>query len=365
MLKTLQLENFTVFPKADFNFGRNLNVIVGENGSGKSHVLKAAYCAIAVSAARPKDGGTDAPTKSQLQAALADKLQAVYRPDGLWRLVRRKIGRGKCRLSYGFDNPALNVAYTFSTVAKTEVTLEKTPTVRGEKLPVFLPTRELLTIYPNFVSLYETTHLSFEETWRDTCILLGAPLARGPREGAIKSLLSPIEEAMGGSVELDKSGRFYLNLPSGSMEMHLVAEGLRKLAMIARLIATGSLADKGYLFWDEPEANLNPKVIKAVAKTILQLASSGLQVFIASHSLFLLRELHILQQREFKKLDTRCFGLHLEGDGTVEGKQGKTMDDIGEIAALDEELQQSERYLEVEAEPHESGVQQTSTPEAK
>ncbi len=39
------------------------------------------------------------------------------------------------------------------------------------------------------------------------------------------------------------------------MEMHLVAEGLRKLAMIARLIANGSLVDKVSLFWDEPEAN--------------------------------------------------------------------------------------------------------------
>jgi energy-coupling factor transporter ATP-binding protein EcfA2 len=152
MLQTLQIENFTVFPKVDLVFARNLNVVVGENGSGKSHLLKAAYCALAVSAARPKDGGTDAPAKSQLQSALADKLQAVYRPDGLWRLVRRKIGRGKCRLSYDFDDPTLNLAFTFSTVARTEVTLEKVPTARGQKLPVFLPTRELLTIYPGFVS---------------------------------------------------------------------------------------------------------------------------------------------------------------------------------------------------------------------
>ncbi|WP_281258757.1 hypothetical protein [Avibacterium endocarditidis] len=43
------------------------------------------------------------------------------------------------------------------------------------------------------------------------------------------------------------------------MEIPLVAEGLRKLAMVARLVATGTLLDKGCLFWDEPEANLNPK----------------------------------------------------------------------------------------------------------
>ena len=99
------------------------------------------------------------------------------------------------------------------------------------------------------------------------------------------------------------------------MEMHLVAEGLRKLATIAKLIATGSLLDKGYLFWDEPESNLNPQIIRTVAKTILQLAQSGVQVFIASHSIFLLRELHILQKTEFENVDTRCFGLHIVEGG--------------------------------------------------
>ncbi len=347
MLKSLHLENFTVFRDAEFMFGKNLNVIIGENGTGKSHILKAAYSAIAVSAARAKDGGTDLLNKSQLRTALAEKLQAVFRPDGLWRLVRRTRGRSKCRLSYTFDTSKLNMEFTFSTVAKTEVTVESAPSAKVGQLPVFLPTRELLTIYPGFVSLYETTHLPFEETWRDTCILLGAPLARGPREGRIKQLLVPLEKSMGGSVDLDHE-QFYLRLPSGTMEMHLVAEGLRKLATVARLIATGSLLDKGYLFWDEPEANLNPKVVKTVAKTILQIAESGIQVFIATHSLFLLRELHILQQRDFKELDGRCFGLHIGTEGAAIVSQGKTMDDVGDITALDEELQQSERYVDTE-----------------
>lgn len=348
MLKSLHLKNFTVFSHAQLEFGKDLNVFVGENGSGKSHVLKAAYCPIAVSAAEGRNGMGDLPGKAQLQTALARKLQGVFRPDALGRLARRQRGHSKCCLSYVFDDSRLNLAFSFSTSSKTEVEIETFPAVRVEKRPIFLPTDELLTIYPGFVSLYETTHLPFEETWRDTCILLGSPLARGPREPHIKKLLTPLEEAMGGNVELDKSGRFYLNLPSGSMEMHLVAEGLRKLATIARLIATGSLLDKGYLFWDEPEANLNPKIIKTVAKTILQIAKSGIQVFIATHSLFLLRELHILQKNEFNDLRARYFGLHIDSEGAVTVSQGNTMDDVGSIAALDEDLQQSERYVDTE-----------------
>ncbi len=41
------------------------------------------------------------------------------------------------------------------------------------------------------------------------------------------------------------------------------------------------------------EANLSPKFIKSVALAILGLARDGIQVFVATHSLFLLRELEI------------------------------------------------------------------------
>ncbi len=368
MLKSLNIENLTVFPKANCKFGKNLNIIIGENGSGKSHILKAAYCAIAANGKRAGAATTDAPTKGYLETTLAAKMRNVFRPDGIGRLARRRLGGGHntCKLSFDFGDERLDLSLQFSTVATTNLKITKAPLEWADKSPVFLPTRELLSIYPGFVSFYETSHTEFEETWRDTCILLGKFLASGPREKRIKELLVPLEDAMGGKVELTKGGRFYLNLASGSMEMYLVAEGLRKLATVARLIATGSLLDKGYLFWDEPESNLNPKIIKTVAKTILQIANSGIQVFIATHSLFLLRELHILQKREFKKLDTRCFGLHIASDGGVSVEQGKTMDDVGSITALDEDLQQSERYIDTEMGlPPAPNTNQTSNPEQK
>jgi energy-coupling factor transporter ATP-binding protein EcfA2 len=134
MLKSLELENFTVFPVAHLSFGKNLNVFVGENGSGKTHILKAIYSAIAANSERR--AGQDVPGKAELQPALANKLMGVFRPDGLGRLVRRARGRGKCGLRYEFDDPALNLEVTFSTLAKTEVTVKTLPTRRVDKLPV-------------------------------------------------------------------------------------------------------------------------------------------------------------------------------------------------------------------------------------
>ena len=108
-------------------------MIVGENGAGKTHIIKAAYSAIAVSAARTKDGGNEPLGKTQTQLALANKLQAVFRPDGLWRLVRRGQGRSKCRLSHVFDNRGLNVGFMFSTAARTEVKVEVMPITREKE----------------------------------------------------------------------------------------------------------------------------------------------------------------------------------------------------------------------------------------
>ncbi len=151
---------------------------------------------------------------------------------------------------------------------------------------------------------------------------------------------------MGGTVELDANGRFYLKVPGrGPIEMPLVAEGHRKLAMLARLIATGSLLGSGYLFWNEPEANLNPRLIRSVALAILGLARDGVQVFVATHSLFLLRELEIQSKTDdFGNVDQRYFALAIRDD-SVRVEQGDTADELRTLLLLDENLQQSDRYL--------------------
>jgi predicted ATPase len=342
MIKSLEVSAFTVFHKAKFKFGKNLNVIVGENGAGKTHILKLAYSILATSFEEGRKPGAAAPTKSVLQTRLAEKLVNVFRPESLGRLAQRRQGVQRCEVMAIGTKQVANVAFEFTTRSTSEVSIQTLPKEWVTEAPAYLPTRELLTIYPGFVPIYEGHYLEFEETWRDTCLLLGAPLRRGVKAAGVAELLAPLNEAMDGTIELDKNGRFYFVSSRGRMEMPLVAEGLRKLAMLARLIATGALLDKGALFWDEPEANLNPKLIKKVAQSIVDLSAAGIQVFIATHSLFLLRELEL---RATQAIHARFFGLHQKQDEVVV-EQGASIDDIGSIAALDEELEQPQRYLD-------------------
>lgn len=349
MLKQLSIKNLTLFPNENqLDFAAGLNIFIGENGTGKTHLMKMAYALIAVSEQASRNPIVDTPTKTYLQKSYAEKLLGVFKPDSLGRLVSRKQGRARCEVFTAFDDPRLNAAISFATNAQSEVQVDKLPKAWNKERALFLPTRELLTIFPGFVALYDAHYVPFEETWRDTCIHLGMPQLKGRRSKEIAQLLEPLEKAMGGSIVLDKSGRFYLNARgAGNMEMHLVSEGLRKLAMLSQLISNGVLQENGYIFWDEPEANLNPKIIKLIAKVIYSIASNGVQVFIASHSLFLLRELEIIHAHENStNFSQRYFGLSANDEGvTIE--QGHELTDLQNLVLLDEALQQTDRFMEL------------------
>lgn len=92
---------------------------------------------------------------------------------------------------------------------------------------------------------------------------------------------------------------------------------------------------------------LNVIVGENGAGTILQLGMSGIQVFVATHNLLLMRELDLLLKHdEFREVRSRFFGLHPTGDG-VAFQQGNSIDDVGTFDALQEELNQSDRCMDV------------------
>ena len=73
MLRRLDLGNLTVFRTAEFRFCNGVNVIIGENGSGKSHLLKTAYALLATGAERNGSLSPTRPVKSTLQRTVADE----------------------------------------------------------------------------------------------------------------------------------------------------------------------------------------------------------------------------------------------------------------------------------------------------
>ncbi len=344
MLNELIVRNFTAFESAKFKFCTGLNVIVGANGSGKSHILKLAYSVAKTSYNQKKQSSQ---SKQVWQKEIANDLLRIFRPEGLGRLARRQQGRSKAQIEVKFEKlKEADFSFSFSTKNSAEVVFESdVPTKFVPAIPIFIPTKELLSLFPGLRALYEGRELSIDETYPDLCARLEHPLLRGPRLENVKSIIEPLEEMAGGEIK-SENGKFYLyQNEGGRLEIDLVAEGLRKLSTLAFLLKNGSLTNTTALFWDEPEANLNPLIIKKLAKMLMLLSAKKFQIIIATHSLFLMKELHILN-KENKDSKVRYFGLSENENNATIVNTSDDLEDLPFIAALDAELEQTDRFSE-------------------
>lgn len=347
MLKSLDIENFTVFLRAKIRWSPGLNVIVGENGTGKSQLMRLAYALSYVSSKFPHSPRQD---KVALQRAIAEKIVAVCKPEALGRLISRQQGRGRCEIKATFgESLAESLTFSFATNSlevKVENRLPFRPPIAGS---VFFPTHEMLSVFPGFIALYDEHQLAFDETYYDLAKALAVP-ARKRHPTEVKELIKDLENLIEGHVVLE-NGRFYLTAPGrGKLEAPLLAEGVRKLATLVFLLMNGSLNNKGTLFWDEPETNLNPKLIRSLAKALFTLGANGFQVVLSTHSLFLLREIQILseasQKQKKKASPIRFIGLSRKQNSQfVDVTDSDSLDAIDPLVLLDEDITQTERYL--------------------
>ena len=95
---------------------------------------------------------------------------------------------------------------------------------------------------------------------------------------------------------VQKDKRFYLNVKGeGEFEMGLLSDGYRKLSMIVYLISSGSLNKDTVLFWDEPETNMNPKMVRPIVQAMVALAKMGVQIFVTTHDYFVQQEFNMLK----------------------------------------------------------------------
>jgi len=345
-IKGISIENFTVFKSENLAFSDGLNIVVGENGTGKSHLLKLLYALILSmnKACNNYDFIQDKGGDEYISSILQVHLMNIFKPDDLNSLISNN--KKSCLLDINLGEFSIPFKFKESDYIDNIYGIEfdgyEYPSKCFEKNCVFIPAKEMLSFYEGFVPLYETRETSFDEIYYNLARALGLSALKNIKSYPVESkLLSRLEEILEGEVLLER-GRFYLASNSGhKTEIALVAEGLRKIATIAQLIANGSLTKNSLLFWDEPEANLNPKLIKKMAEVLVELSRAGMQIFIATHSLFLVKEIEILRSKDDK---LKYFGLGFN-DQAVRVSQSEDFEALDDIVILDEELEQDDRFL--------------------
>ena len=282
----VKLQNFTVFENLDLEPSPGINVLVGANGTGKTHLMKVCYAACEVTG---------------VSSEILEKMVMLFLPHNRdWgRLVQRKTDRYR----------SANIAVEFEEHV-VECNFESDERSYGDNMPgwidedviesAFIPAKDMLSNAPGFRSLYAVREVHFEKIYPDILNKAYLPALRNPAEFVPSAVTERLEAELGGRVVLHGE-EFFLSGKEGEIEFTLLAEGLRKLGLLWLLIRNGSLRPGAVLFWDEPETNLNPKLYGVVIEVLLELQRVGVQIFLATHDYVVLKELD-LQAKEGDKV---------------------------------------------------------------
>lgn len=287
-LTKITAENFTVFENITIPFTNGLNVLVGENGMGKTHIMKLAYAACQA---------------SRHDVSFSQKTTMLFRPDqsGIGRLVNRnKNGNNTARVLVESDTAKVGMTFSIRT-KKWDAEIENEEKWEKQMVDltsIFIPAKEILSNAWNLDAAVKMGNVEFDDTYLDIIAAAKIDISRGVDSAVRKKYLEILQKISNGKVTL-QDDRFYLKPGTQTkLEFNLVAEGLRKIALLWQLIKNGTLEKGSVLFWDEPEANINPKYIPVLAELLIMLEREGVQIFVATHDYFLAKYIEVKRRED-------------------------------------------------------------------
>jgi len=354
MITRLELQNFTAFSDLAIDFSPRVNVIIGENGTGKTHLLKAAY---GLCSGGPLFKNKPDTSKGELEAALTAKLLRLFMPldDKLGKMRRHGVAESaQVEARFALDR---KIAVTFHTNSRSLAIQDSANYEQYQAEPVFIPTKEVLSLVNGMTDRshdQRTVELIFDAGYVD---LAEALMRQGhddpetkinldPRFGSVVPMLVNLikgryrwenggfcfqsgtyEETADPNRSKAKAAQMYQDstvtrfVPTKDplFSSGMTAEGFRKVGILHRLLSNGTLNPgiSGPLFWDEPESNMNPKLTKLLVEILLELSRNGQQIILATHDYVLLKWFDLLSAKG-KEDHVRFHALFREdGSGEV------------------------------------------------
>lgn len=264
----------------ELSFTDGINVIIGENGTGKTTLLKMIYAATQWSIQQTNPGKTDKFHKLfSYNITDSDLLKNDANKNGYCGF---EVSDGEHTFSYSLSHKGI---FNYGNWLGLDIQ------------SVFIPTTEMLSHSKGFLALNEKYKMPFDGTQVDIIVNASLPEARCLPD-YMDAILEQISAVIDGTV-VQENDTFYVVKKDGrKIDFSLEAEGLRKLALLWKLIRNGLLEPGSILLWDEPEANLNPELFQLVAKLLLELQRSGIQIFVATHSYNFAKYLELLRTSE-------------------------------------------------------------------
>ena len=325
-LKRIEIENYTVFKECQLNFNSGINVFIGDNGTGKTHLMKLLYsaCQSASSSVSFSDeiARTTLPDKCDI-SRLITRQKGDKELDASIRIIADTETDTNTDNSKNKDNvtgKSLSLSLSFgSNTRKSNAKVKEEEEEGAEKWKkefngissVFIPSRDVLSNNNNNDNDNDSHNLAnsfnnvdnrrFDDTYIDIVNLVKVDTSleeKGKeeklRQKEARKSLKKLDEFIGGKLYYDvKKAKFYLKIANSKQEINLVSEGIRRMSVLSQLIKNGTLEKSSVLFWDEPEAGINPKHIPLLVDLLFILQNEGVQIFVTTHDYFVAKYIEV------------------------------------------------------------------------
>ncbi|MDP2578416.1 ATP-binding protein [Shimia thalassica] len=354
MIANLEFDNFTAFEKLDLSLSPRINVIIGSNGTGKTHLLKAIYALGLI-----VDGKYPERSETGFAATTSGKFLRIFSTEGdRVGMLASKSARAPANLRLVHSDDS-SIKVTFNGRSQY---LEFASRNAASK-PVYIPTKEVLSLVRGIRHSDHdraTVEMIFDDSYLNLAELLVQPVFDEKRSDSredprLSNVIRKLVDLVGGRYCLQNDGGF--NFEPGRYEevekpktdpsrsdsqtarayqdskltrfrseddqafpTAMTAEGYRKIGVLHRLLSNGSInpGETGVLLWDEPEANLNPRLMKELVQVLLELSRNGQQIILATHDYVLLKWLDLLMDKTGKEDHVRFHVLQRnDGDKAI------------------------------------------------
>ena len=307
MIKYIDLVDFGPIDKFAYDGFQNINLIIGRNGSGKTFLLKALYAGLKT--VEQYQRGNEPRSHKQL---LADALYWTFQGRELGNLVKK--GESNLSFSMGSDKDE-KLSYSFG--AKTVNTIQSLECsfLPTEVNNIFIPAKEILSIQDVILRSYEVDKaFGFDKTYVDLARAL-SKTTKGRNYKEFSDARKTLIDAIGGRLEFDDDTKEWIFRDDNKriIKIALTSEGIKRLSILDLLLGNHFLTRDSVVIIDEAEANLHPSLVCKFMQILVMLAQAGLQIFLSSHSYFVIKSLYVLAHQHQISIPTVSF----EENGTV------------------------------------------------
>ena len=292
MLNKIELKNFGPLTNIHWTNLGQINLVIGDNGSGKTFLMKALYSAMRTIEEYKR--GNDQRTTAEI---LVEKLYWTFQTDKIGDLVT-KGADSSLSCSVEFDGRLFY--YSFGKDTTKKISSQENHVLPRISNSIFLPAKEVLSLHQIILKSREQDKIfGFDDTYLDLARALRQAPTGGKSLAEFGKSCQSLEDILGGKVEYDEaSGRWQFKKGNQKFPIGVTAEGIKKIAILDTLLGNRYIDSHSIIFIDEPESALHPAAISQILDIISVLSARGIQFFLASHSYFVVKKLFLIAQEK-------------------------------------------------------------------